>query len=249
MNLVAPFYQGLVHLESQDSMSLITKHDPVTGNEISDESYVKLVREYAAEATELVQDIARASAAALLAAHQKRQGSTSRLITVEGCPQIVGGQPMMGADIMESIWRYVVPQEVMSALPAPIIERISECTVREARAILAHLQDNETVQGVTHSYHQARAHKILREEAKNGQKVNNVLTPEQIIEHIGIKQPSHRFIADLVSAGAPTSKTVQAECRKGALIYTPLHMISRLGERITFGKFNLEMSLAKKMRK
>ncbi len=249
MNLVAPFYKGIVHVESQGSLALITKRDPITGNDISDERYVELVREASVEATELVQDIARASAAALLAANQKQQGIASRLIAVEGCSQIVGGKSMTGADIMESIWSRVVPQEIMSALYLPIIEHISDCTVREARAILAHLPEGGTVHCITHGYHQARVQKMLREEAGDGQRIHDVLTPEQIIERVGFAQPFYRFIADVVSAGAPTAETVRAEHKKEVLIYAPLHMVSRFGEKITFGTFNLEMFLAKKMRK
>jgi|GEM_PF-5897817 len=249
MNLVAPFYKGLVRLESQDSMALITKRDPITGDDISDERYVQLVGGATKDATELVQNISRAATAALFAAHQKQNGIASRLITVEGCPQIVGGQPMMGADIMESVWSRIVPQEIISALPFPIIERISDCTVREARAILAQIRDGGTVQGITHDYHQGRVQKILREEAGGDQEIPDVLTPEQIIELVGGEQPSYRFIADLVKAGAPTSETVQGERKKEKLIYVPLHAISRLGEKLSFGKFNLEMLLAKKMRK
>lgn len=249
MTLVAPFYKGLVHLESKESIALITKRDPVTGNEISDERYIQIVREATTRATELVQDIARASAAALLAAHQKQEGVPSRLITVEGCPQIVGGQPMVGADIMESIWSHVVPREVMSVLPSPIIERTSDCTVREVRTILSHLQGGGTVQGVTHEYHQPRVEKILREEAAHIDQIPDVLTPEQIIKSIGNDQPSHRFIAALVNAGAPSSETVTGEHVKEKLIYEPLHIISRLGEKLTNGTFNLEMFMAKIMRK
>jgi hypothetical protein len=249
MSLIAPFYKGLVKLDTPDSLALITKRNSATGVEISDEQYLALVRASVRQATELTQDIARAAAGALFAAYQQRGGTPSCLVTVEGCPQSVGGQSMTGASIMESIWHHVVPPEVMSALPAPIVEHVSDCTVREARAVLAHVGPGETVHGITHEYHAKRVGKILREEANIHHVVGDVFTPEQVIERMADTQPSSRFIADLVQAGAPSDETVKAERKKEAFIYGPLHKVSRMGEKITFGAFNLELFLAKKMRK
>lgn len=249
MNLIAPFYKGIVYSNSQISLALITKQDPETGNPISDVKYLELVADSVRDSIELVQDISRASAAALLSVYRKQNSINSRLITVEGCQQIVGGKPMMGADIMASIWTNVIPRNVMSNLPEPIVECTSNCTVCEARAVLNHIPQGGSVQAVTHDYHLARVQGILEEEAIAGQEILDVLTPDQIIKLVGVEQPSYRFISDLVKASTPPSELIKIEAEKERLIYHPLHFISRFGEKLTFGMFNLEMFLARRMRK
>ncbi len=243
--LCAPFYKGLVDAEDPESMALITRRDPTTDNEIPLARYVQLVREANPRHSELVQDIARASASALQAAALGQRGRSVMLASVEGCEQIVGGKPITGGKIMESIW-CSLPADLMAGIPIRIEQR-SRCTIQEVRALLEAFGTSgksSAICGVTHGYHVPRVSRMLREESQK-ETVVQVETPETIVD-IFHNQPYADFVRDVVKAGAPSTivalKEGMMECA-----YTPLHGISRLGEFLT-GR-NLEMFLANRTRK
>lgn len=249
--LVAPFYKGLVNDSDPASLALITKKDPTTGADIPDDAYIKLVEKHKAMAPELVQDVARVSAAAVLALRNPRGADVHpRPIFVEGCPQTVGGKTMYGGEIMQSIWENVVPSALKEANQnsTPIVKSVSDCTVREVREILAELESNGVLYGVTHEYHRERVETILGEEAEPAQVVQ-VYSPSWATADIPGTYGPMRFVKDVVAAGMPTPQTLRKENRNEAFIYKPLHRVSRTVEWLTNGKFNLEMHLAERMRK
>ncbi len=227
-------------------MALITRKDPTTDNEISLENYVQLVRNANARHPELVQDIARATASALQAAALKQRGRSVMLASVEGCEQTVGGKPMTGGKIMESIW-CALPGELMAGIPIRIEEH-SRCTIQEVRALLEAFRTNgrsTAICGVTHGYHVPRVSRMLREESSK-ETVVQVETPETI-GNIFRNEPYADFVRDVAAAGAPSIKTLLKEGFMEC-IYAPLHDLSRAGEFL-FGGFNLETYLANRARK
>lgn len=245
--ICAPLYKGLVNAEDAESIALITRKDPTTGNEISLENYIQLVRDANALHPELVQDIARATASALQATMLKKRGRSVMLASVEGCEQIVGGQQMTGGKIMESIW-LSLPLELTADIPIRIEER-SRCTIEEIRALLEAFRSDPksaAICGVTHAYHLPRVAKMLKEEA-HPTAVMQVETPASIVDIFERdRHPYHNFVRNVVIAGNPSADVVRHE-HMMEMIYTPIHTISRLGEFVT-GR-NLEMYLANRARK
>lgn len=248
MPLIAPFFKGIVDLHDPRTLALLTKR-PRNGTErMSDECYVRLVRDVSRVSPEMGQTIARAAAAALLAAETTLRGETARLVAVEGCTHVVGDGKVTGGEIMADLWRSVLPHALTEWLPPPIIEGISACTLQEARAVLAHVPDRGSVQGVTHAYHLPRAEALLREEARPQQQVLPVLTPEQIVAGAPADSPAARFVRELVAAGAPDERTEREEAWRERM-YALLHRVSRLGRCLTGGRYELEIALAERLRK
>lgn len=238
----APFYKGLVDAPDRESMALITAQDPTTHNPIAYDRYIELVKASREKHPELVQDIARAYAAAMEARAFQRLGSSPILVSVEGCEQTVGGLSMTGGEIMEHIWGSM-PIEITSGIPKHI-EHISHCTIEEVRAITKKFPDMH-IAAVTHGYHLPRVETMLREEVSPDVKVQ-VRTPMEIMNKYD--NPADQmdcFAYDVVKAGEPTDAFVSRE-KKMEWIYGPLHAVSRIGETVT--GWNLEMYLAERAR-
>lgn len=247
--LVAPLYKGLVNTTNPDHVALFKGVDPSTGEKMEREAYLRMLSDNRGTAPELTQDIARAASAALLASDHKRKGENARLISVEGCLQQIGDRKLYGAEIMEGIWRNVVPKEVMRDLGALQISTVSACTIREVKTILEELDrlGGGRVIGITHDYHRPRVNTMFEEEV-DGNQTADVFTPEEAVGRLRIDQPYEQFVVDMVKAGAPLPEIVAKE-RKMEKIYGPLHWISRHLEQLTGEKFNLEEWLANRARK
>ncbi len=242
----APLYKGLVDAEDPASLALITRKDPTTGNAIELDRYVQLVRESNQHHPELVQDIARATTAALFARFCKQDKQAPILVSVEGCEQRVGGQKMTGARIMESIW-HSLPSDLNDGIPIRIHEE-SRCTIQEVRALLRPFCDNDAILGVTHAYHADRVERIFQEERPKKKNVGiTVKTPEKLAGFYAQSGSEiDRFIRDVVNAGAPSEDFVRKE-GKMERILGPLHTVSRTVEKVI--GWNLEMWLANRARK
>lgn len=243
--LCAPLYKGLVHADDRESIALVTRRNTATGEEIPLEQYIELVADAREEHPELVQDVVRATTAALLAQSHRMQSRQPLLASVEGCEQTVGGVRMTGGAIMESIWRNVVPPALMQELPL-YIDHVSRCTIEEIRVLLA-IPGIEEIRGITHAYHEKRTARMMREEAGDHLALG-VSTPEEIVAYHSMRNPHTNFVRDLVAAGGPTEAFNKKEQTMEAA-YAPLHACSRIGEKLTFGAFNLEIALADRIRK
>ncbi len=245
--ICAPLYKGLVNAGDEESMALITRRDPTTDNEISLQRYIQLVQEANPRYPELVQDIVRASTSAMQAMMLGRDGRRVTLASVEGCEQTVGGKQMTGGKIMESIW-HSLPAELIGDTPIHIEER-SRCTIEEVRLLLQALQgqgEKGAICAVTHSYHEARAARMFREEAPKDV-VTQVLTPGSLLDIFERARPPHfNFVRNLAIAGNPSMELQRRE-EKMEWIYASIHTVSRLGEYVS--GFNLEMYLANRARK
>lgn len=240
--ICAPFYKGLVDAPDRESMALITAQDPTTHNPIAHDRYVALIKEAQGRHPELVQDIARAYAAAIEARAFQRNGDSPFLVSVEGCEQTVGGEQMTGGRIIEHIWDSM-PIEIISGVPQHI-EHISHCTIEEARTITQKFPGMH-IAAVTHGYHVARVETMLQEEVQPDVRIQ-VRTPMEIMnKYEDSSDEMDAFAYDVVKAGEPTDAIVARE-RKMEWIYGPLHMVSRLGEKMS--GWNLEMYLAERAR-
>ena len=240
-HVVAPLYKGLVQNLDSDAFALMTKRDPTTGNQMEDDTYIQLMQRQRQNAPELVQNVARAAASAVIA---HKEGA--HLICVEGCPQQVGNNALVGSEIMEHIWTGVVPREILQPNQL-IIEDISGCTIEEVRAILQHVDKAGIIDVVTHEYHLKRTNTLLKEEKEPYQSIA-VRTPSSVANGLVDSFPKAEYLRDLIGAGEPTEEFIAKE-RTMERILGPLHSISRVLEKGTFGQFNLEMQLAAKMRK
>lgn len=247
LTVIAPLYKGLIHTDDPAHVALFQGTDLSTGE--GRVAYLDRLNDARSTASELTQDIARTAAAALYGVDLQRQGQTVNLVAVEGCLQQIGDRRLHGGQIIERIWKDVVPREIVKQLPAPIIQTISGCVIEEVRAVLDELRKlgGGNVVGVTHEYHAARVAKMLGEEV-GGVEKSEVLTPEEIIQRVRADQPFEKFVVDLVRASAPTREVIQKE-EKDERIFGPLHKLSRVLEKCSFGGFNLEIFLANRLRK
>lgn len=241
-----PLYKGLVHAPDARGVALLTREDPTTHTPMEPDRYLALVRESAGIYPELVQDIARATAAAVMARIAREEWHEDAvLVTVEGCSQRVGDRVLTGAAITQAIWRNVVPRALIAGIPMRIAHR-SRCTVEEIRAVLALEPELRQVYGVTHDYHRARTRRMLHEE---GVSYRHVYTPEDVVrDHMRTTYPPSLFARDLLNA-ASMPEAVLARERRNEHVYTCLHAVSRLGEQVTRGRWNLEVTLAHALRR
>lgn len=239
--LVAPLYKGLVQNPDSAAVALMTKRDPTTHNTIEDATYIELMHSQRENTPELLQNVARATAAAVLA-HKEH----AHLISVEGCPQQVGDNTLVGSEIVEHIWRGVVPRDIINPEQF-IIEDISGCTVEEVRTIMSHLSRIGIIDGVTHEYHKPRTEQIFQEE-KAFLQHTVVRTPSSVANSLSKFFPRAEYIREVIRAGEPTQEFIEQE-QKMERILGPLHTVSRMMEKGTFGLFNLEKTLAARMRK
>jgi hypothetical protein len=200
-----------------------------------------------------MQNVVRAASAALLS-HASEYGNGARkgpahLIAVEGCRHVVGGKSMSGGEIMNSIWQSVMPHDLMASIPAPIIKHESLCTVQEVRAILKELDADGQVDAITHDYHLARTEQIFNEEKSQSQTVQ-MYYPSAANGAGSRLDPSHTFIVSLVNSGGGEEEDISQQEQWGEKwAQGPLHAISRVIERRTRGRVNVEVALAKILRK
>lgn len=243
--VIAPFYKGLVNIGPQnlEHASLFTGWNYETNSKVEPEAYLGLVRDNRRTEPALTQDIARATAAALAGAEINRNGGDARLVSVEGCPQQIGNRALSGGEIIQGIWRQVVPKELMAALPEPTIRLVSGCAIEEVRTVLKELRAIEgwDLVGVTHDYHIGRVDKMLHEEMLTGESAR-VLSPREVVRDFRADQPYERFAADLVKAGEPDTEIVAKERKWEKLVYGPLHSISRFLEKRFGGNFEIWMA-------
>lgn len=241
-----PLYKGLVHAPDARGVALLTREDPTTHAPIEPDQYLALVRESAGIYPELVQDIARATAAAVMARIAREEWHENPvLVTVEGCSQRVGDKVLTGAAITQAIWKNVVPRELIAGIPMRIAHT-SRCTVEEIRAMLALEPGASQVYGVTHDYHRARTRRMLSEE---GVRYQHVYTPEDVVrDHMRTSHPPLLFAQDLMTAAAMPESVLATE-RRNEHAYACLHAVSRLGEQVTRGRWNLEVTLAHALRR
>jgi len=247
---VAPFFKGLIDNKDRMAWSVMMKRDCTTGQPIEDQAYLELVEACKGMVPELIQNVARAASGALLAQNKRDANETRRLISIEGCMQRVGDEMLTGSQVMQKIWENVVPDEIMRDVPPPIVENISYCTVAEVRGILKYIGDSGILHAVTHSYHKPRVEDVFREEmnTKPGGHCIAVWTPEDVVQLSDIRHPYEHFVRDLVMRSMPPNHEVKREMRLEKWMYRPLHTLSRVGEVLTRGRFNLEQRLASRLR-
>lgn len=247
-DLIAPFYKGLVHLPDRESLALITKRDPVANTVLSNDAYLHMIGRWLMRSPELIQNVVRAGVASLLAVQLRQQGATPRLVSVDGCSQVVGGRAMGGAQIVENIWRQVIPRELMVAAPSPLIENVSDCTVAEARTIVKHARKTHSrIHAITHDYHMHRVRRTLHEAAGSSDGIR-VYTPEDIVQVANTEHPEARLIVDLVRVGTIAEGTVRRERLLETFAYGPLHLISRSIDCASRGRISIEEWIAHKLR-
>ncbi len=245
--IYAPMFKGIVEAPTPEGAMLLSgKND--AGDPLSGEEYIRLVRQQNTPkgSPQLVQDIARATGAAILAHNVFKQDVDPRLISVEGCAHRVGSEVLSGSEIMGRIWQNIVPGEVMAGLRPPELFDISTCTVEEVRAILA-LRSNatEAIVPVTDRYHRARVEQTFREEGKNVPLA--VFTPAEAAHQADVTRVMKDFLRELMLAAAPSEKFESTEWWAETLLNGPLHAVSRTTENWT--GFSPEITLAHILRK
>jgi hypothetical protein len=247
-------FKGVIHTDDPTALELITRKNRVTGTEMAPEQYIKLVSHGWLHQPLVVQNVVRGMTAALLCHTNEHYSEKGRmqLIAVEGCRHVVGGKPMSGGQIMESIWAHAMPPDVMDQIASPIIEHTSRCSVQEIRAVLRHLDADGCLDAITHAYHVPRTQQILDEEKLPSQTVE-AYDPLRAVASGRFFHPSHRFIADIYHAWEvhrPHVLESHAREEKGeAQIQLPLHTVSRRVERLTGGILNIETLMARVLRK
>lgn len=251
-------YKGFVRSDEPEDRLLLTMVHPVTGTPLTRENYVQAVRDFNVDLPQLVQNVARAMALALLASRERRQRAGNPvLIGGDGCMQAVGGQPMNGAQIMHEIWTKVVPRELLAGLSDPQVQDVSTCTLEEVRLLLRRVSGpSDTMTAVTHEYHAPRVAKVFGREVARSKfpdmEQPRVMTPEDIVAQMSQSddlEPEEQFAADVVRAATPSAEFSNRERRNERLIYAPLSAVSTIGEILTVGRFSLELWLAERMRK
>jgi hypothetical protein len=243
----APLFKGIIKSPDNDA-SIIANggQDAKTGLRMSQHEYVQFLFRERDRYPQLIQNVARAAASAILAHSSKDQGE-SRLIAVEGCEHVVGNRVFKGGELMEHLWHNVVPKEIMDELPDPEIRSVSTCTVEEVREVLSMRKDLPgQLRFVTHDYHVPRTKKILKEEKAGGAEV---FTPIQTFSQ-GYMHKSHGdFLKDVIRASEPSPKTVKDEEWKEQWFSGPLHWASHLIEDRIFEDLNIEILIAHAMRR
>lgn len=209
------------------------------------EEYLRLFQAAAETNPPFAQNVARAGGLVLAGLDMKLAGCEGRLIGGDGCPQNAG-EWKKGAEIMAMIWRNVMPEELMKDLPPAQVQWESTCTWNEIRAVCQHKRSSdESILASTHAYHLPRVQSMYIEQGESG----NVLTPEEILGKCPLMQPPEKFVAELIRIATPSDDLDRRERRKESFIYRPLHVVSRIGERLTGGRFSLEEWIAEKLRR
>lgn len=248
--MFAPMFKGIVHAPGPDGAALVTGRNEM-GSKLSNEEYLRLVEQSNGRFPELVQDIARAQAAAILARNTEWHGGRARLVSVEGCRHVVGGETMSGARLMGRIWENVVPSEIVGGLPPPELVSLSLCTVEEIRAILNRRRDNtELVVPITHDYHADRVQRILKEE--DPRVYASLMTPDDALRQVDAFPETKTFLQRLIRAAEPSAEFRRKEERAERFVNGPLHAVSHWIEQRTKRParvgWNLESWLARKLR-
>lgn len=246
--IFTPMFKGIVNCPGDKGASLLSgKND--AGDQLTGVEYINLVREMNTKkgSPQLVQDIARAHAAAVLAHGAHTNGKLARLVSVEGCVHTVGSERVSGSQLMGRLWENVVPLSVMESLPPVELSNHSVCTVQEVRAILGlRNQAYDHITAVTDPYHQARVEATFAEENKAPNTIT-VSTPEMALSGARLPQSELNFLGALMKAAKPSEEFVKAEAKAESRINGPLHSISRHVERWT--GFSPEIFLAERLRK
>lgn len=258
--LQAPLFKGIIDTPKPEALMMITRKNPGKMTHMDQGAYLELLQHEQRKAVEapealqyatlaLLQNIARVASTALLAARTKQQGGEARLIAVEGCRHRIGGRSMSGAEVANHIWEDVVPVVISDHCLRPIVHCISDCTMGEVRALFQYAPRDSTLQPVTHAYHRDRVDLLFAEE-RNGHDVHGTQTPEEIAQGFDVHpQTQEGFLKQIIAIASPPPAFVAREEKAERSIYKPLHTLSHSVERWTRGRFNLELFLARKMRK
>lgn len=253
--IINPHFKGLVNWPSSRAVTV------VTGNvgcgeglrRATDVEYLDAVRHCADECPELAQTLARAVSAAILAIDYQAKGQKVTLLSVEGCIHRVGPMEVTGAEIVEAIWESIV--EPCLALPTQAFLSQSCCTVEESRLIVDEALKNQgkaKILCVTHCYHRQRVDWTLQAAIKRAGAVGRVsviptVTPETVLHKHAEEGGQFQFLKDVILAAEVTKAQLEAEQNAEVLVRW-LYRLSTLGERLTFGKVNIETWLASRRR-
>lgn len=244
--IYAPLFKGIINTPDRKALALVQGTNPDTDQPIGQEAFIRLMEEQGKCNPMLVTNIARAAAAAALAVEGRAErGEVPTLVSVEGCNHNVGGMEFKGGELIEEIWQNPQLHEMMCCLPKPDIRYISRCTLEEIRTILEmRMSEEEGVAFITGEYHVPRVRRMVFEEA--GHDVYPVHTPAEIAQSLRNRYGQLRlppYIFDVIRAGEPDKRIVAKE-QFMEHWYGSLHTVSRWGEKITGGRFNLEINLA-----
>lgn len=233
---------GDVMLWHSQNEQLIT--GMVGGERIPYGGYMRLLEEMKPHNRQLVENIARVTAANIHSTMLRDAGEDTDLAFVEGCTWNWGARPRTGSDTLLEIHHGVIPPQVNTVLPSPMTENHSSRTLEEMRKVFELAGDfgMERVEGVTHPYHQTRsraiAEEVWRAEAPELRQPT-VHTPLSVARSFderlrgkGRREGYEQFMIDVIEAGEPTEETDAQERKKERMLTALMRARQMTGGRI-----------------
>lgn len=247
---IAPLFSGEIDTQEQQALLAVQgfcahQNYEMLINDVN--CYPNTLAHLRPDHSALVQNIARACAAAVLARDVLRyQRGDVRLIAVDGRPWQVARKTFKGAELMEAVWQYALPPYVMRGMPDPVISTMASCTVQEVREVFKQGTPIDDYTFVTHAHHVPRVERVASREAAG--RCFEVQTPACIVHCAAQMDEACCFAHRVVEASEPRGY----ECARAEMVEMLLSVFdafSHCVQRFTRGRCNPEIALAEWHRK
>lgn len=201
----------------------ITGHEFYSKDRIQQRSYLQGLHAVKGRNRQLVENVSRVVAATVHALMLQRGGDEPRLIFVEGSDWDWGKKPRKGAQTNKDIYDGVIPEEVRSILPKPIVEAYSSRTLDELIKVCGITRELGGIRmdAITHSYHKDRSAQIARgvvQKNAPAMAAPIVITPEAITREIRVSNGNYDdfllFAKDIIQRAEPEEDVLIKETKK-----------------------------------